>query len=76
MRDTDILEQVQQRAMNMTKGMEHLLYKKRLTQLGLFSLEKRRLRGHFINIYKYLMGGVKKMEPGSLQWHPVTKREN
>ena len=43
----------------MIKGLEHLSYKGEDEELGLFSLEKRKFRGHLINTYKYLKGGCR-----------------
>ena len=41
----------------MMRELEHLSYKQRLRELGLFSLKKRRLRRGLRNAYKYLQGG-------------------
>ena len=62
------MERVQRKATKMIRGLEHLPYRDMLRELGLFNLEKRRLRGDRIIAFQFLKGTCKQKENQIFTW--------
>ena len=56
-KDTKLLASVLRRVTKFVKGSEGKLYEEQLKSLGLFCLEKRRLRGDLIVVFSFLTRG-------------------
>ena len=55
-KDIDKLEKVQRRAVRMITDLRGTSYREKLLELGLFSLEKRRIRADLVCIFRILKG--------------------
>ena len=79
-KDSKVLEGVQRRFTKSLLGMRKMSYEERLKRTGLFSLERRRLRGDLIEVFKIMTGlsdlgktELFKVRQGDqLRGHPLT----
>ena len=67
----ETIERVQRRVTGMLPGLESMPYENRLNELSLFPLERRRVRGNLLKVYK-MMRGINRVDSQrllpSLKW--------
>ena len=54
--DIDVVERVQRRDTRLIPGRARLSYEERLKETGLYTLERRRLRGDMIEMFEIMKG--------------------
>ena len=69
----DMLERVQARATKLIEGFGGLSYEERLRRTGLMKLEKRRVRGDLIQVFKMLKGFEKVKFNDFFEISPILK---
>ena len=65
MKDADMIEEVQRRAIQMIQNVRNLSYEERLKRLVMFSVRSRKLRGNMLEVFK-MIHGIHKVNLGKL----------
>ena len=71
--DKDKLEKLQRRAVNMVAGLRGRTYEQKLVEVGLTTLEERRVRGDMIQTFR-ILNGIDQVEPCT--WFTMANERN